>query len=75
LDDHIYKKVEIVGTSTESSDAAVRNAIAKAGETIRHLRWFEVTELRGDVADNQISHWQATVRIGFRIVDADAPNG
>lgn len=67
MDDHTYKKVEIVGTSSESSDAAIRNAIMKAGESVRHLRWFEVTELRGNVAEGRIDHWQATVKVGFRL--------
>lgn len=71
MDDHTYKKVEIVGTSSESSDAAIRSAITKAGESVRHLRWFEVTELRGNVADGRIEHWQATVKVGFRLEPGD----
>lgn len=69
MDEHIYKKIELTGTSAKSSDDAVRNAIAKAAESIRVLRWFEVTELRGDIHEGQVAHWQATVKIGFRIDD------
>ena len=67
MDDHAYKLIEVVGTSTASSDEAVRNAIAKAASSLHSLRWFEVTELRGDLQDGQIAHWQATVKIGFRL--------
>jgi len=65
--DHIYKKVELTGSSTESSDQAIRNAIAKAGESLRHLDWFEVVETRGEIRDGQISHWQVTIKLGFRL--------
>ncbi len=65
--DHIYKKIELVGSSTESIEKAVENAIAKAAETIRNLRWFEVTETRGHLQDGKIAHWQVTVLIGFTL--------
>ncbi|MCA8995514.1 MAG: dodecin domain-containing protein [Planctomycetaceae bacterium] len=67
--DHTYKKIEIVGTSPISSDDAIRNAIAKAGKSVRGMSWFEIVELRGAINDNEITHWQATVRIGFRLED------
>lgn len=67
MEDHIYKKIEVTGTSTNSSDEAVRQAIEKASESVRSMRWFEVTELRGDIQDGKVAHWQATVKIGFRI--------
>lgn len=67
MDEHIYKQIEVTGTSTRSSDEAIRNAIAKAAESVRALRWFEVTELRGDIQDGNVAHWQATVKIGFRL--------
>jgi hypothetical protein len=67
VEDHIYKKIEIIGTSSQSSDDAIQNAIAKASETVRTLRWFEVAELRGEIAEGRIAHWQATVKIGFRL--------
>ncbi len=67
MSDHVYKILEVAGSSTESSDQAVRNALAKAAETVRNLRWFEVTETRGHIEDQKIAHWQVTVRIGFTL--------
>ena len=69
MSDHVYKKVEITGSSKESSDQAVRNAIAKAGGSLRNIDWFEVIEVRGEVKENAIAHWQVTVKIGFRLED------
>lgn len=69
MEDHIYKKIEITGSSTESSDDAIRKAIAKAAQSVHELRWFEVSELRGDVQDGSVAHWQATVKIGFRLME------
>ena len=68
MDDHIYKIIQVVGSSEKSSDDAIRNAIVKASETIDGLRWFEVTELRGDIQNGQVSHFQATLKIGFRLL-------
>ena len=65
--DHVYRVTEIVGSSPESIDQAVRNAIARAGSTLRHIDWFEVTEIRGHVADGVIGHFQVTVKVGFRL--------
>lgn len=66
--DHIYKKIEITGTSTESVEEAIQNAIARAGKTVHNMRWFEVTELRGDVGDDRrVAHWQVTIKIGFTL--------
>lgn len=67
MTDHIYKKIEIVGSSPEGPRQAVENAIAKASETLRNMRWFEVTETRGQIVDGQIAHWQVTVKIGFTL--------
>ncbi|MCA9116270.1 MAG: dodecin domain-containing protein [Planctomycetaceae bacterium] len=67
MQDHVYKKIEITGTSTNSSDDAIRNAIARASETVKSMSWFEVTELRGDISDGQVAHFQATLKIGFRL--------
>lgn len=66
-DDHIYKKIEVVGTSTTSSDDAIDNAIRRAGVSVRNMRWFELVELRGEIQDAAVRHWQATVKIGFRL--------
>ncbi|MFA9438958.1 dodecin [Uliginosibacterium sp. sgz301328] len=64
---HTYKLVDIVGTSPDSCDAAIRNAIAKAAETIEHIDWFEVVETRGHVVDGKVAHFQVTLKIGFRV--------
>lgn len=69
MDEHIYKIIQVVGSSEKSSDDAIRNAIAKASETIQGLRWFELAELRGDIHEGRVSHFQATVKIGFRLLD------
>lgn len=62
-----YKVVEVVGSSPISSDDAIRNAVAKAGETIHNLRWFEVTDTRGHLADGTVAHFQVTVKLGFTL--------
>lgn len=64
---HTYKLVELVGSSSEGSDAAIRNALATAAKTIRHIDWFEVTETRGQVVDGKVAHFQVTLKAGFRI--------
>ncbi len=65
--DHVYKSIEVTGSSTTSVDDAVRRAVAKAGETVRNLEWFEVGEVRGHIADGAVAHFQVTVKIGFRL--------
>lgn len=67
MSDHVYKKIELVGSSPTSIEEAVANAIARAGKTIRSMRWFEVTETRGHIEDGKISHWQVTVKVGFTL--------
>lgn len=69
--DAVYKIITLTGTSATSSDDAVRNAIARAGQTIRHMRWFEVVETRGALDANQVTQWQVTVKIGFRLEEED----
>lgn len=69
MSEHVYKTVEIVGSSTVSADDAVRRAVARAAQTIRHLRWFEVTDTRGHIENDTIAHWQVTVKIGFTLED------
>ena len=66
-DDHIYKSVEITGSSTEGVQQAIDNAIAKASETLRHLEWFEVVSSRGNIEEGRIAHYQVTLKIGFRL--------
>jgi flavin-binding protein dodecin len=65
-----YRVTEIVGTSTEGIDAAVRNGIERAAETLRHLDWFEVTEVRGHIRDGKVDHFQVGIKIGFRLEDS-----
>ena len=67
MSDHIYKKVELVGSSTTSIEEAVNNAIGRASKTLRNLRWFEVTETRGHIQNGKIDHWQVTVKVGFTL--------
>ncbi|EGH00234.1 hypothetical protein imdm_1310 [gamma proteobacterium IMCC2047] len=62
-----YKYVEIIGSSTQSSDDAVNNAISKASKTLDHLEWFEVVETRGHIVNGLVAHWQVTIKIGFRL--------
>lgn len=69
-DHHTYKKIEIVGSSTQSIDDAIRNAIKEANKSIRNLEWFEVTETRGHIMDGDVAHFQVTLKIGFRIVNS-----
>jgi hypothetical protein len=68
--DHVYKVVELVGSSPVGIEEAVRNAIARAGTTLRNLRWFEVVETRGHLENGQIAHWQVTLKVGFTLEDA-----
>ena len=63
--DNVYKTTEIVGSSAEGVEAAVRGAVAKASRSLRHMRWFEVSEIRGHIEDDAVAHWQVTVKIGF----------
>ena len=65
-----YRLTEIVGTSTESIDDAIRNGVARAAQTIRHIDWFEVDQIRGYVRDGEVDHFQVTIKIGFRLEDA-----
>lgn len=65
-----YRVTEIVGTSPESVDKAIRNAIGRAGQTLRHLDWFEVTEVRGQIVDGEVAHYQVGLKIGFRLEDS-----
>jgi dodecin len=65
--EHVYKKIEIVGSSPNGLEEAVHNALSRASKTIRNMRWFEVTETRGYVDDGKIAHWQVTLKIGFTL--------
>jgi flavin-binding protein dodecin len=70
MNDHIYKIIELVGSSTTSSDDAIRNAISRANESIRHLDWFEVVETRGHLHDGKVAHFQVKLKVGFRLDEA-----
>jgi flavin-binding protein dodecin len=65
--DHIYKKIELVGSSPKGIEDAVKNAIARAKKTVRNMRWFEVSETRGYLEDGKIAHWQVTLKVGFTL--------
>ena len=66
---HIYKHIELTGSSTDSYQKAIENAVTRAAKTVRNMRWFQVVECRGHIDDNQVSHWQATIKIGFTMDD------
>lgn len=65
-----YRVSEIVGTSDTGVDDAIRNGVARAGQTLRHLDWFEVTQVRGQIVDGQVEHVQVGMKIGFRLEDS-----
>jgi dodecin len=65
--DHTYRVTEIVGSSPESLEQAIRNAVARANATLRHLDWFEVTEIRGHIEEGQVGHFQVGLKVGFRL--------
>ncbi|GAA3643300.1 dodecin [Streptomyces chitinivorans] len=67
MTDHVYRVTEIVGTSHEGVDQAIRNGLARASETLRHLDWFEVTQVRGNISEGQVEHYQVGLKIGFRL--------
>ncbi|MET0583987.1 MAG: dodecin [Candidatus Binatia bacterium] len=69
MSDHIYKQVELTGSSKTSVEDAVQNAITKAGKTLHSIHWFQVVETRGYVANNTIDYWQVTIKLGFRLDD------
>ena len=73
MSEHIYRIAEIVGTSPNGVDDAIRNAVSRANQTLRNIDWFEMTEIRGHLADGQVADWQVTVKIGFRLEDGDYP--
>ena len=69
MSNHIYKKIELVGSSPNSIEEAVQNAVAKAAQSLRGLRWFEVVETRGQIDNDRIAHWQVTIKVGFTLED------
>ena len=69
MTDHIYKKIELTGSSTVGIQEAIENAISKASKTIHDMRWFEVIETRGHIENCKISHWQVTIKVGFTLTE------
>jgi dodecin len=70
VEDHIYRVIEIVGTSEKSNEDAIHQAIARASATLRNLRWFEVVRQSGHIADGKVEHFQVTLKVGFTMEDA-----
>jgi flavin-binding protein dodecin len=69
MSEHVYKQLELTGSSTKSSDDAIRTAITRAAKTVRNMHWFQVVETRGHIADGEIAHWQVTIKVGFTLED------
>ncbi len=69
MSNHVYKQIVLTGTSKTSIEDAVATAIAKAAESVRNLRWFEITETRGHIENQKLSHWQVTMNVGFTLED------
>lgn len=67
MSDHVYKKIELVGSSTESIEEAAQRAVTKAGESVHNLRWLELTDIRGHLEEGEIKHWQVGVKLGFTL--------
>jgi dodecin len=67
MPDHVYKRIDLTGTSTQSIEDAVQRAIAKAAQTLHGLRWFEIADVRGDIEGNKVSHWQVSLKVGFTL--------
>jgi len=67
MSDHVYKKIEVVGSSPNGFEEAIKHALARAEKTVRNMRWFEVIETRGDVENGKVDHWQVTLKIGFTL--------
>ena len=69
MSDHVYKTIELVGSSTRGMEDAVQKAVAKAAETVRNLRWFEIVNTRGHIEEGRVAHWQVTLKLGFTLED------
>ncbi|AOW90337.1 MULTISPECIES: dodecin [Streptomyces] len=71
MSNHTYRVTEIVGTSPDGVDQAVRNGITRAGRTLRNVDWFEVTQVRGQIEEGEVAHWQVGLKVGFRLEESD----
>ena len=69
MPDHIYKHIELTGSSKNSIEEAIQNAVVKANESVRNMRWFQMIDLRGHLDNGNVSHWQVTIKIGFTLED------
>ena len=69
--DHVYRVVELVGSSETGLEDAINSAIGKAAKTVRHMRWFQVVETRGHIENNKVAHYQVTLKVGFAVEDED----
>lgn len=67
MSDHVYKQIKLTGSSTESIEDAVKNAITKASATVKNMRWFQIIDTRGHIENNQLAHWQVTIEVGFTL--------
>lgn len=67
MSDHVYKQIELTGSSSVNAEDAIRNALRRASKTIHNMRWFEVTETRGHIENGEVAHWQVTVKVGFTL--------
>ncbi|HYH42364.1 MAG TPA: dodecin [Burkholderiales bacterium] len=67
MSDHVYKHIELTGSSKASVEDAIRNAVTRAAETLRGMQWFEVTDTRGHIVDQKIAYWQVTIKVGFTL--------
>jgi dodecin len=67
MSDHVYKTVEITGSSPKDMEAAIQNAVTKAASSLHNLRWFQVIETRGEISEGKIAHWQVTMKVGFTL--------
>lgn len=72
MHDHVYKLIEITGSSTQSTDDAIRRAVGRTSQTTRHIEWFQVVETRGHIENGEVAHFQVTLKIGFRLEDASS---
>lgn len=69
MSNHVYKMIELTGSSEKSIEDAIQNAVSKAAQSVRNMRWFQIMETRGHIDNGQIQHWQVTIKIGFTLED------
>jgi flavin-binding protein dodecin len=69
MSDHVYKTIELTGSSAVGIEDAVQGAVSRASDSLHNLRWFEITEVRGEIQDKKVGHWQVTMKVGFTLDD------